>query len=419
MKSSKCLIGFIVAALFLSGCGNQETEQKEENAKEQAADTDQTGEEEQTIDESRAEEEEQTAATENSDDIDLTEDAESPEDREKKDRFGENCIPEHSFETELNGLEGTVSFVSYTPDGEHSDIYIHLIQNGEVMETIVPEVSGKGFASLEAVSLWDVNFDGFTDMVIIGNNPYVDKPFAAVYYGEIPDYEETKNYYFTCMEELSENLSDRAEEPLTIEEIRRQLAGGKKNGEFASYAEAYEAVVNLSVLEGLSELETEYGSKFLYDLIYVDEDEIPELVTGLNGYYVNLYTYQGGTVYMLMNHWGYGAMGNTGYAYAPGKNSLRNYNTDLAGAILHTYYMKINESHEIETPMWIECYNFVDSNGNGIFDEGEEGEGKVSVNGEEASEEEVAAAYDAYDMGEYQYIEGRMDVSAVRDALRQ
>lgn len=412
IESGKCMIGFAVAALLLGGCGNQGTEG-------QAAEVDQTEEEGQTIDESPEVIEEQTADPQEPADADLAEDVESPEDREKKEKYGENCIPEHSFETELNGLEGTVSFVSYEPDGEHSEIYIHLIQNGEVMETIVPLVSGKWFASLEAVSLWDVNFDGFTDMVIIGNNPYVDTPFAAVYYGEIPDYEESKNYHFTCMEELSENLSDRAEEPLTIEEIRRQLAGGKKNGEFTNYVEAYEAVVDLSVLEGLSEFETEYGSKFLYDLIYVDEDEVPELVTGLEGYYVNLYTYQDGTVYTLMNQWGYGAMGNTGYMYAPGKNSLRNYNTDLAGAILHTYYMKINENHEIETPMWIECYNFVDSNGNGTFDEGEEGEGKVSVNGEEASEEEVAAAYDAYDMGDYQYIEGRMDVDAVRDALRQ
>lgn len=415
MKSGKCMIGFAVAALLLGGCGNRRTE-------EQAAEVDQTEEEGQTIDESREVVEEQTGDTQEPAGDDLTEDAESPEDREKKEKYGENCIPEHSFETELNGLEGTVSFVSYAPDGDHSDVYIHLIRNGEVMETIVPEVSGKGFASFEAVSLWDVNFDGFTDMVIIGNNPYDANPFAAVYYGEISDYEETKNYYFTCMEELSENLSDRAEEPLTIEEIRRQLAEGKKNGEFASYAEAYEAVVNLSVLEGLSEFETEYGSKFLYDLIYVDEDEIPELVAGLEGYYVNLYTYQDGTVYTLMNQWGYGAMGNTGYEYAPGKNSLRNYNTDQAGAILHTYYMKINENHEIETPVWIECYNFVDSNGNGMLDEGEEygeGEGKVSVNGEEASEEEVAAVYDTYDMGDYQYIEGRMDVDAVRDALRQ
>ena len=186
MKSGKCMIGFAVAALLLGGCGNQGTE-------EQAAEVDQTEEEGQTIDESKEIVEEQTADPQEPADADLAEDVESPEDREKKEQYGENCIPEHSFETELNGLEGTVSFVSYAPDGDHSEIYIHLIQNGEVMETIVPLVSGKWFASLEAVSLWDVNFDGFTDMVIIGNNPRYDKPFAAVYYGEIPDYEETKN----------------------------------------------------------------------------------------------------------------------------------------------------------------------------------------------------------------------------------
>ncbi len=154
-------------------------------------------------------------------------------------------------------------------------------------------------------------------------------------------------------------------------------------------------------------------------MIYVDEDEIPELVSGKIGYYVNLYTYQEGTLYTLMYDWGYGAMGNSGYAYAPGKNSLRNYNADQAGAIMNTYYMHINEQHEIETPVWIETYNFVDSNENGWLDEDEDyGEGAVYINGKKASEEEIADVYAFYDMGEYQYIEGRMTAEDVRRALR-
>ena len=45
---------------------------------------------------------------------------------------------------------------------------------------------------------------------------------------------------------------------------------------------------------------------------------------------------------------------------------MRNYNADQAGLILHTYYMKINERGEMETPMWIETINYIDSNGNGV-----------------------------------------------------
>lgn len=171
-------------------------------------------------------------------------------------------------------------------------------------------------------------------------------------------------------------------------------------------------------MEGWAASETEYGGKFLYDLIYVDEDEIPELVSGRNGYFVNLYTYKDGSLSMLMNHWAYGAMGNSGYDYAPRKNNMRNYNADQAGAIMNTYYMRINERGEMETPMWIESVNYIDKNGNGMLDEDEEfGEGPVYINGEKASPEEVDAVYGAYDMGDYAPIEGRVTEEEVRGML--
>ena len=86
---------------------------------------------------------------------------------------------------------------------------------------------------------------------------------------------------------------------------------------------------------------------------------------------------------------------------------------------MHTYYMRINEQHMIETLVWIESYNFDDANGNGWLDEEETyGEGAEYINGEKASEEEMADVYAFYDMGEYQYIEGRMTAADVRHALR-
>lgn len=297
---------------------------------------------------------------------------------------------------------------------------MQVMRDGEVLAGITPyvpaKVSGKKFQSLDAVSFWDVNFDGFTDIVTI--ETYGDTQFAAVYYGDMFQYEE-EYWSFISEDELSENLSAQADRPMTIAGIRSLLTGGKKNGEFENYAQAYEAVINLSELEGLAASVTKYGGEFLYDLIYVNEDEVPELVSGRTGYFVNLYTYQDGTLYGLMNHWAYGAMGNTGYEYAPGKNSMRNYNADQAGLIMNTYYMKINERNAIETPVWIESINYIDSNGNGVFDEDEEyGAGPEYINGEEASPEEVEDVYAAYDMGEYQYIEGRMTVEDVRKALK-
>lgn len=417
----KYIAVLITAALFVSGCGKQSTVNQEQEAeKEQSTGEEQTDEEEQAAGEEQIVSGEPADADQVSD-TDKAE-ADSPEAAAMKERFGEDCIVTQSFEVELNGCEGEVWFVSFAPSADDPEFHAQVIRDGEVLAKISPYlpagVSGKSFTSLDAVSLWDVNFDGLTDIVMI--ETYGNQQFAAVYYGDYYEYSDgSESWSFDCMEELSDYISAQAAEPLTVSGIRSILTGGKRNGEFDSYAEAYEAVITLSVMEGLAASVTEYGGEFLYDLIYVNEDEIPELVSGRNGYFVNLYTYQDGTLYMLMSHWGYGAMGNVGYEYAPRENSLRNYNADQAGAIMNTYYMCINEQQVIETPVWIESYNFVDSNENGWLDEDESyGEGAVYINGKKASEEEIADVYAFYDMGEYQYIEGRMTAADVRHALR-
>ena len=53
--------------------------------------------------------------------------------------------------------------------------------------------------------------------------------------------------------------------------------------------------------------EEEYsGEDYRYGLVYIDDDEIPELVTGIWGYWTSLYTYDSGKIYTLMDKWGYG-----------------------------------------------------------------------------------------------------------------
>lgn len=425
----KYMAAFIVVSALVCSCGNQSAEnqaqegdagERQTEAAEQAAGEGQTeaAGEGQTIDGEKPAEADSTSGE--SVDAGSADDTESPESGKKKEMFGEDCIAEQCFEVELNGCEGTVYFVPFAPSADQPEFRMQVMRDGEILAGITPYVpakaSGKKFQSLDAVSFWDVNFDGFSDIVTIAT--YGDTQFAAVYYGDMFQYE--KEYWsFISEDELSENLSAQADKPMTIAGIRSLLTGGKKNGEFENYAQAYEAVIALSELEGLAASVTEYGGEFLYDLIYVNEDEVPELVSGRTGYFVNLYTYQDGTLYGLMNHWAYGAMGNTGYEYSPGKNSMRNYNADQAGAIMNTYYMKINEQNEIETPMWIESVNFIDSNGNGMLDEEEEfGAGPDYINGEEASYAEVEDVYAAYDTGDYQYIEGRMTVEDVRKALK-
>lgn len=308
--------------------------------------------------------------------------------------FGADCISEQTFEVQLSEYEQKVYFVPLAPSSENPEFRVQLIQDGQVIEELpayVPDrLEGEEFCSLDAVSFYDVNYDGNTDILML--ETYGDTRFAAVYYGRYD--------HFFIEEELSEHLSEQVN-PLTLSEISHYLAGGKKNGEFAGYQEAYEAVSRVYDLEGV-------GERMTYDLIYFDEDDIPELVAGVNGYWMSMYTYDEGRVYCLMDVWPYGAWGNMGYEYVPGKNSLRNYDNDFAGAIVYTTYMTVSEQHSMETVVTIETFNFDDLNGNGLFDD-EEREtigGASYIDGVEITDEECAS----YDVGEYEYIEGRMSL---------
>lgn len=332
-----------------------------------------------------------------------------------KNTFGEYCIAEQTFEVELSEYSGKVWFVPFAPEKGSQDFHIQIIRDGEVLTEIktyyVPkELESEKFGSLDAVAFYDVNFDDNTDIVMI--ETYGGINFAAVYYGYGGDRYENGGY-FLSQSQLSENVSKQVD-TLTIPNIRSFMSDGKKNGEFSSYQEAYEMVSRLYELEwGDTEGREEY------DLIYVDDNDTPELVAGLTGYYVSLYTYDNGKVYTLMDTWGYGAMGNAGYEYVPRMNSLRNYNADFAGAIMYTTYMNMSLGNQpmIDVSVQIKTYNYDDANNNGMPDQSEEasmGYYSVSyIDDRQITDEEAAS----YDLGEYEYIEGKMSFDELQSEL--
>lgn len=135
-----------------------------------------------------------------------------------------------------------------------------------------------------------------------------------------------------------------------------------------------------------------------YALIDLTGGEIPALAAGHIGYEVSLYQYGGGEVHTLMDHWAYGAAGNSGYEYLPGQGVIRNYNTDLAGLILYTSYDRVTEDWTLEG-YTLALWNFEDRNHNYFMDEDEEEtRGQAAfyyLDGEELTEEE----YDSYAIG--------------------
>ena len=331
----------------------------------------------------------------------------SDEDRvaQMKELYGEYCIADQTFEVELSEYEGKVHVVPYAPSTEKTRFSIDIVQDGEVLNSLwdyTPEaIEGEMFTSLDAIAFFDINFDDCTDIVLI--QTYGDMSFAAVYKGFVKDVDEYERYFYVDSA-LSKRITEQLE-ILTIPSIRELVTEGKKNGEFASYQEAYKT------RSRVCEMESNGG--MTYGLIYFDEDEVPELVASVDGYWVSVYTYKEGNLYTLMDQWGYGAGGNAGYEYSPKKNSLRNYNADFAGLLLYTTYMKMTNEYTLDTVVTMETYNFDDANGNGMPDQEEEDsfgkEGATYINGVEVTDEECVK----YDIGEYEYIFGSMSYEEI------
>lgn len=329
---------------------------------------------------------------------------ETAESKELKGRFGSGCITEQTFEVELSEYDGKVWFVPFVSPGG-KNFQMQMIQGREVLKeisTYVPkELAGEKFVSLDAVAFFDINYDNETDIVLI--ETYGDTTFAAVYYGETYMYSDgLVSIYFDVRETLSDNLTSNVEK-LTIPAIQDYLSNGKKNGEFEDYREAYLAAGKLR--------EAESDGTIRYNLIYFDDDDIPELVADYTGYNVSMYTFHDGRIYTVMDEWGYGAGGNHGYDYCPRMGSVRNYDTDYAGLILWTTYWTLGEGYELEPVVSIEFLNFIDENGNGVPD-GDESEtagygDKSYINGVGITPEEELS----YSMGEYEWLgAGRYDM---------
>ena len=330
-----------------------------------------------------------------------------------KEMFGENCIGEQTFEVELSEYEGKVWFVPFYPSETDESFYFQIMQNGEILLSIntfnatycVPEeLANEEFTSLDAVSFFDVNYDGETDIVMI--ETYKDTSFAAIYYGEVSSYDGDVSFY--SQKALSYFITDHVQ-TLTIPKIRQFITEGTVNGEFADYKEAYRAICRLDQMENEEPLH--------YNLIYVDSDDVPELVTGVPGYYISLYTYHDGTIYKLMDQWGYGAFGNVGYDFIPKKNLLSNYNQDYAGLVGYTTFMTINSQYVIEsvTELKFDYLDCVDENGE--FIDGMDG--IYSVNGEEVSVEQYNEAYEKYDYDACIYISPEMDLDTLLSELNK
>lgn len=141
----------------LSGTDHVQTAQAEGDKTETSQASAGASVQEQLIDEpekgAKAGEESSTANEETEENPDM---AENPQMDEIKNRFGENCIAEQTFETQLGEYDGKVWFVPYAPAEDGQELNIQIVQDGEILTQLRPyvpeELEGQSFTSLDAVS---------------------------------------------------------------------------------------------------------------------------------------------------------------------------------------------------------------------------------------------------------------------------
>lgn len=102
------------------------------------------------------------------------------------------------------------------------------------------------------------------------------------------------------------------------------------------------------------ELEEKYGFSMEYDLIYIDSDDIPELVAGPTGYWLILYTWKDGEVYELIDYAPYGTHGRI-YCFEPYQGIIEESVYDMittgeesdSYTVFYTGYHTVTEDMEI------------------------------------------------------------------------
>lgn len=175
----------------------------------------------------------------------------------------------------------------------------------------------------------------------------------------------------------------------------------------------------LVMFRDIAKMESSENSEYKYALVYVDEDDIPELVVDYPDYYVSLYKFIDGTAKPVMDKWPYGVMGNIGYEYAPQKNCISNLNLDYAGLIEYVSYCSIHKNNSVESDFYEKILNFDDLDGDEIPSPGEEKAAESGVStgkslylsdNDSMSEAEIKAEIDRIDRDyEFESLKGKYD----------
>lgn len=241
---------------------------------------------------------------------------------------------------------------------------------------------------------------------------------------ELSGWDETDEFFLSLFVAYDEKREDLSEFDAVRDRVKAALRGDDEPGgepddpqpvesapqpvESAPQpARGLSAGAERAYAEKVLELSAEYGD-MKFALIDLTDNNDLDLAVVNTGYSVSVYTWSGGRLIPIMEQWAYGAAGNQGYEYLPGRNVIRNLNSDYAGAIIYENYLYLNSAYE---PQWpsaeeqLSLYYFDDANGSGWPDDGEPftEEPIYYFGGVEVSREEYASHQV---QGEFLWIDG-------------
>ena len=155
---------------------------------------------------------------------------------------------------------------------------------------------------------------------------------------------------FAAYDEGLEDLSEFKGEIYDLHVLLESIAEAKTENNTASAQNTNvcddDAFVRSAYIQKVQELEAE-SSDFKFNLIDLTPNDVYELVADMPGYYVNVYVYDNGSVIPIMEEWGYGAGGNQGYQYLPGKNIILNSTLGGAGREVYETYMCVDSNNKV------------------------------------------------------------------------
>ncbi|MCR5402693.1 MAG: hypothetical protein K6E91_02605 [Butyrivibrio sp.] len=328
-------------------------------------------------------------------------------------QWDDYCDESQTFDVSFPQFDSTVRFITYSvaPD----DISIVLVKDGnrltDLFTSVQTEEGSSNLNEVLAVSFFDFDYDGMVDIEVIGDSKLGKH---ALLYKAV-----STEYLFESFADLDEKKMTEIGSDFTLPGIREAILGDSSDDVQMGYQDLYARIARLYQLT---------NDEYKFDLINVDDNSAPALVIDCNGYHMSLYSCENGKSHCLMYNRPYGAAGNAGYSYAPGKGVFFNQNSDHAGAIMNVYYMLMHEGKELEADYAVTYLMFNDLNKDGSPSDDEIAATEdfhpysakyynyTDKNMTDAETEAKIKLLDGYDQ---EYISGKLDYKTLINRLRK